>query len=229
MTHLVIASLVFVGGHNLISGTGARDRMVGRLGERGFLVAFSVFSVASLIWLVLAYRAAPFIAVWMPSAGHRWVTFVLSVTGMTLIVLGAAASLPQSDNSTNSAVARGASAITRHPMVWGGVLWALGHCVTNGDAASLVFFGGLVASGLAGALSQERKKRQRMGDDWPQFAATSSFLPLVALIMGRARLTMSDIGWRPIAATLVVISLILCLHPLIIGVSPLPVLVELNW
>ena len=31
----------------------------------------------------------------------------------------------------------------RHPMLWGAVTWAVAHLLVNGDAASIVLFGGM--------------------------------------------------------------------------------------
>ena len=62
----------------------------------------------------------------------------------------------------------------------------------------------------------------RLGDGWTQFAETSSFVPLVALIAGRAKLSLAEFGWTTFAAATVVILVVLYLHPLVIGVSPLP-------
>ena len=64
MVMLVAAGAVFVGIHLFISGTRLRDRIVAAIGEQPYLGLFSLLSIASLTWLILAYRAAPRASLW---------------------------------------------------------------------------------------------------------------------------------------------------------------------
>ena len=58
MTMVGIAGLVFVGTHFLLSHP-LRAPLVAQLGERGFLILYSLVAIVTLGWLVIAYRAAP--------------------------------------------------------------------------------------------------------------------------------------------------------------------------
>lgn len=61
MTSLVLAALAFTGLHLGVSGTRARDSMVAAIGLRSYMAAFSVASVATIVWLVSAYAAAAYV------------------------------------------------------------------------------------------------------------------------------------------------------------------------
>ena len=64
MISLTLAALAFTGIHLGVSGTLLRDRLVARIGLRGYMVVFSVASVAAIIWLVSAYQAAAYVPTW---------------------------------------------------------------------------------------------------------------------------------------------------------------------
>src|SRR5688572_11372949 len=55
---LGLATLGFVGTHFAMSHP-LRDRLVARLGERGFLGVYSLVALGLLVWMVVAWRAAP--------------------------------------------------------------------------------------------------------------------------------------------------------------------------
>ena len=59
MASLVLAAAFFVGIHVFVSGTALRGAIVARIGENGFRGAFSLASLAGIVWLSRAYAAAP--------------------------------------------------------------------------------------------------------------------------------------------------------------------------
>ena len=107
----------------------------GRLGDPGKgLVAVAV--VASVVLMVIGYRA------WIPS--DIWWTGGAATVGINnLLVLVAFYLFAASGMKTW--VARH----WRHPQLTAVVLWSLGHLLVNGDAPSLVLFGGLGLWALA--------------------------------------------------------------------------------
>ena len=60
MLFLVLAAIFFAGIHLGIAGTMWRDRAVATLGESAYRATFSIASLAGIIWLVMAYRYAPY-------------------------------------------------------------------------------------------------------------------------------------------------------------------------
>ena len=107
--------------------------------------------------------------------------------------------------------ARGMIRITRHPIMWGIMLWAAAHIVARGDLKSLVFFGSLLALAAIGTLLMDARKKAN--PDWPRFAAVSSNVPFVAIAQGRNRIVWREIGWVRPAAGLAVFFLVLLVHP----------------
>ena len=118
--------------------------------------------------------------------------------------------------------AGGIFSITRHLLLCGIALWALAHLIANGDVASLLFFASMLLLMLAGAASQEAKKRAMLGEAWDRFANQTSFFPFVAIVQGRRTLDWKGIGWWRLALSLVVYGALVALHAWVIGISPIP-------
>jgi uncharacterized membrane protein len=108
--------------------------------------------------------------------------------------------------------------ITRHPIMWGVMLWALAHVLARADMKSLIFFGGLFLVALLGTLSMDRRKRAN--PDFVRFAAVTSHVPFVAIAQGRNRLVWSEIGWLRPAIGLVAFAVLLAAHRWLFGVPP---------
>ncbi len=222
MLALVLAALLWMGVHIGIAGTGLRAALVARLGEAGFRIAFSIASVASITLLVMAWRAAPTTLLWHIPA---WLGWILALVMLAAFVLFAAS---HRRNPTAlggerllGAEASGIQRVTRHPMLWSFALWAGVHCVANGDTASLVFFGAFLVTALAGMPSIDAKLAARRPQDWARMAAETSILPFGAILAGRNRLVLKEIGWIPPVAGLVAWAVLLHLHARIFGVPPL--------
>ena len=113
--------------------------------------------------------------------------------------------------------------ITRHPFLVGVALWAGLHLVSNGDLASLLFFGALLIIAAAGTVSIDAKRRRALGGSaWDVFASRTSIVPFAAILGGRNTFVAQEIGWWRPAAGLVAYALMLGGHAHIIGVSPYP-------
>ena len=104
---------------------------------------YSLVALATLVWMGFAYAAAPRELLWN---GLRHLPSVVMPLAFVLITCGAgrnptivgADKLLKSDEP-----ARGIVRITRHPIMWGLMLWSASHVLARGDLKSLVFFGGL--------------------------------------------------------------------------------------
>ena len=105
--------------------------------------------------------------------------------------------------------------------MWGIGLWALVHVSANGDAAGVILFGSMCVLAFAGALSLDAKNRRRWGGEWDRFAAETSFMPFAALIGGRTRLGLGEIGLGRLIAGLALFALLAFVHEPVIGISPL--------
>jgi len=116
--------------------------------------------------------------------------------------------------------ARGILRVTRHPVMWAIALWALVHLVARGDGASIIFFGGLAFVALAGTRLIDRRKDDTLGADWKRFAEATSNVPFTAIVEGRNRLVLAEIGWKGVAAGLIAFAVLLLAHPYLFRVRP---------
>lgn len=226
MAQLVLASALFLGLH-LLPSTPLRDAARARLGESVYLALFSIASIAGIAWMVAAYNAAgPAEPLWSTGLAWRAVTMGLMLLAFIGLVGGVAtpnpSALKSADALEGAAPWRGIFAITRHPLMWAIGLWALLHLSNRPDAVSGVFFGSLALLAIAGAKLQEIRKRRQLGASWAAFEAHTSFLPFGAILSGRARLSIAEIGWWRIALGVVAWAAMLHFHGAAFGVSPLP-------
>lgn len=225
MTSLVLAALFFAGIHIGVAGTSLRDRAIAALGRGGYLAAFSIASVLGLAWMVIAYRRAPYLATWGMVESWKPVALVLMLPAVLLVVIGLATPNPTSvaQEDRLAQPAQGIVRVTRHPFLTGVGLWALVHLVGNGDVASFVFFAGWAVVALAGTVSIDAKRRRLAGAArWHPFAAKTSIIPFAAIIAGRNRVSLREIGAGRALAALAAYAILLALHAPVIGVSPFP-------
>ena len=118
--------------------------------------------------------------------------------------------------------ATGIITVTRHPFLWGVVLWAVSHLVVNGDAASIMMMGGLLVLAVGGMLHIDKKREARLGSDWGPIALTTSVVPFVAIATKRTLFDWAGIGWYRGGAALVLYVLMALGHEFVLGVRPFP-------
>lgn len=230
MTNLIAAAAVFVLIHLLISGTRVRDALVARLGEGAYMGLFSLASVAALAWLGFAYAGARDdawnLAYWGVTPAGRHLQLSLQVIAFLFIVLGLATPNPTSVKQEGvldrDDAVKGILRVTRHPFLWGVAIWAAGHLIVNGDRASLILFGSLLVLAVSGTASIDAKRRRALGDRWSGFAARTSNIPFAAILTGRQKLSLGEIGVIKPAIALGVYAALLFAHPYLFGVPALP-------
>ena len=111
--------------------------------------------------------------------------------------------------------ARGIIRITRHPLMWGIMLWAGAHLLARGDLRAVVFFGGFLLLAALGTIMIDRRKQA--DPDFRRFKAVTSNIPFVAIAQGRNRIVWREIGWTRPAIGIAVFVLVFFLHPWISG------------
>lgn len=194
MVPLILASILWVGVHFGIAGTAARARLVGRLGERGFTIGYSVLSVGAIILLVQAWGAAPHIGLWFTPDWLRWVLALLMLPAFVLFVASVASPNPTAvAGRLTTPEPRGIQRITRHPMLWSFALWGLLHLIAKGSLGGVFFFGAFLVTALAGMPSIDRKLAARSPESWARLGPATSILPFGAIIAGRNRLALAEI------------------------------------
>jgi uncharacterized membrane protein len=225
LAHLVLAALVFVGGHFVLSSMPVRSALIGAIGEQPFRGLYSLLAIGSIVWMVAAYNAAPITVLWPTDFWMVWVPVIVMPFALLLFVGGLTQYNPTlvvtQTEPTRADPAPGILKITRHPMMWSFGLWALAHLFPNGDLPSLIFFGSLAVLALGGTIHIDARRRAREGESYRRLEAASSSLPLLAVIQGRAKLTLADIGLWRIAVAVVLWAALFHLHRFIAGV-PVP-------
>ncbi len=222
---LLLAAMAFVLIHLGISGTVLRDGLVRRMGLNAYMILFSVLSVGTMIWVVAAYKAAPYVATWGMLQWWKPVAIALMLPAFLLVVVGLTTPNPTAV-AQEGLVDRppvGIVRITRHPFLMGVALWSFVHLVGNGDVASLLLFGALFVVSVAGPASIDAKRARALGAAaWSGFAGRTSIVPFAAIAAGRNSLALGEIGWwRPVAGV-AAYALMLGGHAHIVGVSPWP-------
>ena len=226
LEHLFAATLAFVGGHFLLSSAPIRNTLVRQFGERMFLTYYSVVMVVLFVWMLLAYRDAPFEELWTDIAVLEWLPAVVMPVALFLAVCGLTTPNPTMTGS-NALTAghdptQGIMRITRHPFLNGVALWALAHLLANGDTASLILFGGLLILGTGGMWHIDKKKEAQHGADWGPIMLTTSAVPFHALIQKRTDFDWVGIGWWRAAVTVVLYVAFVWLHPTVFSVTAWP-------
>lgn len=223
---LALATACFVGGHFILSSVAVRNAAVGLLGENGFRALYSLLAMAALAWTVLAYRTAPEVVFWKSGMLLKHIPVVLmpfacilAVAGLTtrsVTIVGGEAM------AADPRAVSGITTITRHPFLWAVFLWAAGHLVSKGEAASLVLFGGMAILALGGMAHIDHRRRVALGADWGPVAMTTSVIPFMAAIQGRRTIDWRGIGWARFGGGVALYLLLPWIHPWIAGARILP-------
>ncbi len=225
MTLLVLAASFFIAIHLGVSGTRLRDGLVHRLGLRTYMVVFSLASVAGMVGLVAAYKAADYVPTWGMLEWWKPFAIALMLPAFLLVLIGLTTPNPTSvaQEKLVGQAPSGIVRVTRHPFLVGVGIWAFVHVVGNGDWASFLLFGALLIVAFAGTASIDAKRRRALGDTaWDAFARRTSIVPFAAIAAGRNTMAWNELGWWRILAGVVAYALMLGGHAHIVGVSPWP-------
>jgi uncharacterized membrane protein len=223
-SNVLYAALLFVLIHVLTS-TPLRARIVRAIGEGPFRGLFSILTAVVLIWLIVAYGRAPHVELWVSAPWTHWVPILVMPFACVFLIFGLTTPNPTSVGQEGrieaTQPAPGFLKVTRHPVFWSFALWAAAHIPPNGDLASLYLFGAILLLSLVGMPLVDRKKEARFGAAWGPFALTTSVVPFVAAIQGRAKLTLADFSLWRLALGLALYVVLFAGHPMLIGVPVL--------
>lgn len=168
---LILGVALFCGAHWFKRLAPARRGAMGDPGKGIVAVAL----LAAIVLMVIGYRAAPFINVWFPPAFMVHITNLLVLIGFWFFAL--------------SAVPGKISARVRHKQLTGAKAWAVGHLLVNGDLASIILFGGLLAWAVVSVIlinraepTWERPENPRWSADLRAIAIGTVLFAIVAAI-----------------------------------------------
>lgn len=207
---LALASAAFIATH-FVSSTPLRPALVARMGERPYQGLYTVVAFITIGWMSWAFAQAPREPLF---SGFREMPYVLMPIAFVLLVCGfgrnptivGAEKLLKSEEP-----ARGIIRVTRHPIMWAFMLWAVAHILARGDVKSLIFFGTMLVVAALGTVFLDSRKKSN--PDWPRFTAVTSHIPFQAVLEKRNRIVWREIGWiRPLIG-LAVFFAVLTFHP----------------
>ena len=95
---------------------------------KGVATVLTLIALGLMIW---GYRGADVIQLWTPPAFMQHINNTLMVIAVVLVNLGASRGVLRTK--------------LRHPMLGAVKVWALAHLLVNGDLASVILFGGILA------------------------------------------------------------------------------------
>lgn len=110
---------------------GPRRKLVGRFGENAYKGLFLLLMVLAIYLVISGWKAAVPETVYLPPAWGRHITALLVLVGFVLFFA------PYPPNNIKR--------LLRHPQLTGVILWGAGHLLANGEARSILLFGGFAA------------------------------------------------------------------------------------
>ena len=211
------ALLLFLASHAIPVRPPVRPWLVRRLGLRGYILSYSLLSLAILAWLVMAAARAPYVGVLPYWEGFRWVPLLLMPLACLLAVAGMMRQNPLSFGGLGlrafDPAEPGILAVSRHPLLAAMALWGGAHLLANGDLAHVILFGLFAGFAWIGmGLIDLRKQRQLGQAEWTRLSRNT------------ARLNLARLRPSPSEAALAgaVFLALLLLHAPVIGYHPLP-------
>lgn len=127
MAYLILGLILWIGSHlfkRLMPEARARMGSAGK----GLVTGLSFAALGLMIW---GYRSAEFIDVWTPPSWTVHLNNLLMLVAVFFLALS---------HSKGRLRAR-----FRHPMLAAVKIWAVAHLLVNGDLASILLFGGMLA------------------------------------------------------------------------------------
>ncbi|MBQ0805721.1 NnrU family protein [Sulfitobacter sp.] len=163
MALLILGMILWVGAHYFKRLMPDQRAALGDKGKGVIAVAI----VASLVLIIIGYRGAAFIDVWYPPSFLTHINNLLMV--LAFWVYG-------------SSAAKGAKAWpankTRHPQLMAVKIWATAHLLVNGDLASIILFGGMLAWAVGSVILINKAE-----PDWtpPPAAGKATYIRLIVI------------------------------------------------
>jgi uncharacterized membrane protein len=223
MSNLIAAAAAFVGLHVLVAGTRLRDVLIARLGAGPYRGLFSACSAASLFWLIYAYRPLRVLAA-PPEAIALILVNVVMAIAFCFAVVGLLTPAPTAVGGeallAKGIEPRGIHRITRHPFLWGVMLWAAVHIATTHRMPDWIFFATFLVLAAVGQPSIDAKRARTLGSQWQGYVQQTSAVPFAAILQGRNRLALGELlSWR-MALALLAYAGMAAVHARLFGISP---------
>jgi uncharacterized membrane protein len=195
---LALATAAFVGSHLALSHP-LRTRLVQNVGEAGFTALYSIVALITFGWLIFAYASIEVSVPFWIAPRPWWIASSAIMLLASILLVGSFVGNPAFPHpgapKKTVRQATGVFAITRHPMNWAVILWALVHLSLWLSPSNIIVAGGMLILAVAGSIGQDRKKRDVVGRTWREWEARTSFVPFGALLSGRVKWRSAAPGW----------------------------------
>jgi uncharacterized membrane protein len=226
---LILGVVLFAGLHLLLPVGPLRRGLVGAVGLGPYKGIYSLIALAGMVFTIWGWIRAPYHELWAPLTSLRHASHLLMLPAMFFIVCGFSTKSPTAADGekqldTKNAGVQGVLRITRHPGLWGFLLWGLAHLLPNGDLAGVLFFGSFALLSLLGMLHIDARRRAAEGERWERFASQTSLFPFVAILRGKTKLALGEIGLPRLIIVLALFALLIFVHPYLFGSPALYVL-----
>lgn len=219
---LALWSLAFAATHVGMSSISLREKLVGALGERGFLGVYSLVSLSTFVPLVRCYLAnrhqgPPVLTIVNLLPGVHGLAMAIAWASFACAIGGVFQPSALSLGASGVARARGLGRITRHPLFMSLGVWAAAHLLVNVFLSDAIFFGGFALFCVVGCAHQDARKRAVRGAELDAYFAETSLLPFGAILSGRNRIVWAELPWLGLAVGAVIATTIYSLHPRMFG------------
>jgi uncharacterized membrane protein len=146
MTEFLTAIAAFLFAHAIPPAPPVRTWLIGWLGRRAYLTLYSLLSLVLIVWVISAAMRAPYLPLWYPAAWQAAIPALVMPVSLWLLIAGLAEPNPLSVSirkADDSAEPGPMAAVTRHPVLWAFLLWALAHIPPTGHVVAFILFGGM--------------------------------------------------------------------------------------
>lgn len=180
---IVLLWVAFAITHLAFSSLKLRPRLVGVLGEFGFMGAYSLIALVTFVPMVGVYfgnkHSGPML--WSIPVTPPIEAFVTLGMGVALLILVAGFITPSPASMVQGKAGpielKGIHFITRHAVFMAAGLFGLVHLIPNGFASDIAFFAGFPIFSVIGCIHQDQRKLVTDADRYTEFHAHTPLIP----------------------------------------------------
>ncbi len=210
---LILFSSLFAITHIGISCDPLRQRLVDKLGDKGFMVVYSLIALITIgpaiAILINAENTGP--QLWDAPFWCFPIVHLLMLLAILMLFLSFASPSPTGMMPASMEV-RGVIRVTRHPMNMGFAFFGLAHLIAGGSIGEIFFFASFFVVGFLGAYLQDRKVAREKGEPFAKFSGQTSIFPFAALITGKNQFEFDEISKPLVLVSLAVYIAAILLH-----------------
>jgi uncharacterized membrane protein len=143
MTMLMVGMVLFFGTHLVPNIAGVRAGLVNGIGEKTYMSMYAILSLVGITLMFVGRSRADFELLWVAPGWLQIVTMIFMFASFYCLL---AMFMPTNVKKW-----------VHHPMLTFMLLFGVGHLLSNGDVAALVFFGSLAIFSLFKIVSLSKR------------------------------------------------------------------------